>query len=248
MIMPNIIAVPFFLALGAVFGSFGNVLVDRLPANQSLTGRSHCVGCKKTLRAWELIPIISWILLRGRCARCGDHIPVRFTFVEAASALLFLAAAYTASFNLLIAIPVALALWAMLCIALIDYDTQTIPDVLSMIIALCGVALRIQDQTIPLLAVVIGGGFFAIQWLLSRGKWVGSGDVFLGAALGVLLGTWEKTLMMLWFAYVIGMLVIVVLFPFRRFSMNMRVAFGPFLVAGGAIALLTGDRIIDFLF
>ncbi len=246
--MPIVIAVPFFLALGAVFGSFGNVLIDRLPSGQSLTGRSHCVGCRKTLRAWELIPIISWIALRGQCVRCGDSIPARFTLVELGSSVLFLLAAYIASFNVFVAIPACLALWAMLCVALIDYDTQTIPDVLSLIIAVCGVVLRIQDQTIPLLAVLIGGGFFAVQWLMSRGKWVGSGDVLLGAALGVLLGTWELTLLAIWFAYVIGMLTIIALLPFRRLDMNMRLAFGPFLVAGGAIALLVGDDIIAFFF
>ncbi len=246
--MPTVIAVPFFLALGAVFGSFGNVLIDRLPSGQSMTGRSHCVGCGKTLRAWELIPVISWIGLRGHCARCNASIPVRFTLVELASAVLFLVAAYVASFNILVAIPACLALWAMLCIALIDYDTQTIPDVLSIVIALCGVALRLQDQTLPLLAVLIGGGFFGIQWLLSQAKWVGSGDVFLGAAIGVLLGTWDLTLLALWFAYVLGMLTVIALFPFRRLNMNTRMAFGPFLVAGGAIALLVGTDIIALLF
>jgi leader peptidase (prepilin peptidase)/N-methyltransferase len=200
------------------------------------------------LRAWELIPVVSWIALRGRCARCRASIPARFTLVEFASALLFLVAAYIASFNVLVAIPACLALWAMLCIALIDYDTQTIPDVLSIVIALCGAALRIQDQTIPLLAVLIGGGFFGIQWLFSRGKWVGSGDVFLGAALGVLLGTWQLTLLALWFAYVLGMLTVIALLPFRRLNMNMRMAFGPFLVMGGAIALTVGDDIIALFF
>lgn len=246
--MPPVIAVPFFLALGAVFGSFGNVLVDRLPNGESLNGRSHCVGCKKVLRWWELIPVISWVLLRGKCVRCNDAIPARFTMVEAGTALLFLVAAYAASFNILLAVPTSLALWAMLCIALIDYDTQTIPDVLTTVIVVCGIALRVQDQSIPFLAVLIGGGFFGAQWLLSRGRWIGSGDVFLGAALGVLLGTWQCILLALWFAYVLGLAVVAALLPFRRLTADMRMPFGPFIVAGGVIALLAGNRLIDLLF
>lgn len=248
MIMPTVIAVPFFLALGAVFGSFGNVLVDRLPSGISLNGRSHCVGCKNVLRWWELMPVVSWVLLRGKCVRCSDPIPARFTMVEAASALLFLAAVYVTSFNVLLAVPVALALWAMLCIALIDYDTQAIPDVLTAVIVLCGIALRVQDQSVPLLAALIGGGFFGVQWLLSRGRWIGSGDVFLGTALGVLLGTWQLMLLSLWFAYVLGLAVVVILLPFRRLTADTRLAFGPFIVAGGAIALLVGDDLINLLF
>lgn len=229
-------------------GSFGNVLVERLPAGRSLGGRSHCVGCGSVLRVWELVPVFSWCVLRGKCARCKAEIPAVFTVIEAVSGLLFVAALYYGSFDFLIAVPVAYALWAMLCIALIDIRTRTIPDLLSFIVALCGVLLRVQDHHVPLVAVLIGAGFFGLQWIASGGRWVGSGDILLGAALGVLLGTWQLTVLMLWFAYVSGLLFVMVCLPFRKLDLNAHIPFGPFIVLGAALALFFGNRIIAFLF
>jgi leader peptidase (prepilin peptidase) / N-methyltransferase len=248
MILPPWFTVPLFFFVGSVFGSFGNVLVERLPAGQSLGGRSHCADCGKTLRVWELVPMFSWLALRGKCARCHAHIPAVFTLIEAISGLLFVAALSHVSFDPIAALPVALALWAMLCIALCDIRTRTIPDVLTLVVALCGVILRLHDHTLPLLAVAIGAGFFGMQWIVSRGKWVGTGDILLGGALGVLLGTWSLTLLMIWFAYVLGLVFILALLPFRGLNMNARIAFGPFIVLGAAVSLLWGESILQFIF
>jgi leader peptidase (prepilin peptidase) / N-methyltransferase len=246
--LPPVIAVLFFFALGAVLGSFGNVLVERLPTGETLGGRSYCLGCKKTLRVWELVPVLSWCLLRGKCARCKSPIPAVYTIVELISGLLFVVALYYASFDLLTTIPVAVAFWAMFCIALCDMRTRTIPDVLTFIVAVCGVLLRLQDQVLPILPVLIGAGFFGIQWAISRGKWMGSGDILLGGALGILLGTWQLTALMLWLAYILGLLFVLALLPFKKINLNAHIAFGPFIVLGGAIALLFGERIINTVF
>lgn len=229
-------------------GSFGNVLVERLPAGLSLGGRSHCVGCGKVLRVWELVPVFSWCFLGGKCARCKAAIPAIFMIIELISGLLFIAALFYASFDFLIAVPVAYALWALLCIALTDIRTRTIPDVLTLIIAICGVLLRVEDHNLPIVAVLIGGGFFGAQWVISKGKWIGSGDILLGAALGILLGTWQLTLMMLWFAYVLGLVFVLTRFPFKKLDLNAHVAFGPFIVLGAGISLLVGNQILSALF
>jgi prepilin signal peptidase PulO-like enzyme (type II secretory pathway) len=155
---------------------------------------------------------------------------------------------YRASWDPLAAFPVAVALWAMLCIALCDIRTRTIPDILTMIIAVCGILLRLQDHVLPLSAVIIGAGFFGIQWIVSKGKWVGTGDILLGGAFGILLGTWPLTLLMIWFAYVIGLFFVIARLPFRRLDLNARIAFGPFIVLGGALALLWGDAVLGSVF
>lgn len=243
--LPAFIGIPLFFIVGSVLGSFGNVLIERLPTGQSLFGRSHCVGCKNTLRVWELIPVVSWCCLRGKCARCRAAIPGMFTMIECVSGLLFVAAFYAAELNVIRALPMGIALWSMLCIAFIDIQTRTIPDLLTYCIFLCGLLLRAYDHTLPILPLCIGGGFFGVQWILSNGKWVGTGDIFLGAALGMLLGTWPLTVLMLWCAYVLGFLFVLARLPFQPLALNAHIAFGPFIVLGGAIALLYGDWILN---
>lgn len=245
--LPAFIGIPLFFFVGSVFGSFGNVVVERLPLGISLNGRSHCVGCKKNLRVWELVPVVSWCFLRGKCARCKAVIPGVFTIVELISGFLFAMALHYAAFNVFVAIPVAIALWAMLCIALIDIRTRTIPDLLTLMVVACGIALRVYDQVVPLVPIIIGGGFFGAQWIVSRGAWVGSGDIFLGTALGMLLGTWPLTVLMLWLAYVLGLLFVLVRLPFQKLNLNAHIAFGPFIVLGAALSLLYGNWILGLV-
>lgn len=241
------IAYPFFFVLGSVMGSFGNVVADRLPAGTSLSGRSHCEHCRKTLRVWELIPIFSWLFLRGKCARCGAKIPVRFTIIEFLSGLLFVAAAYAGQFVLLPSILLALAFWAMLLITLIDLRTQLIPDVLTLILAVAALGYQLSIGGNPLLAMLICPIFFGIQWAVSRGRWVGSGDVFLSGALGLLLGTWPLTVMGLFFAYVTGALVAVIGLITKKVTRSSHIPFGPFLILGALASFFFGNDILALL-
>src|SRR3989344_3393407 len=100
-----------------------------------------------------------------------------------------------------------------------------------------------NDHIVPIIPIAIGLGFFGLQWIVSRGRWVGSCDILLGGALGMLLGTWQAIVIALWFAYIVGMLTVVIMIPFRTLDLNKHVAFGPFLVLGAVIALFFGDAI-----
>lgn len=242
------IAYPFFFVLGSVMGSFGNVVADRLPTGTSLSGRSHCENCKKTLRIWELIPIFSWLFLRGKCARCGAKIPARFAVIELASGLLFVAAAYVSGFLLIPSILLALAFWAMLLITLVDLRTQLIPDILTIILALAALGYQLSIGGNPLLATLIGPGFFGLQWIASRGKWVGSGDVFLSGALGLLLGVWPLAVMGLFFAYITGALVAVIGLITKKVTRSSHIPFGPFLILGTLVVFFLGNKILALLF
>lgn len=248
-ILPPFILIIFFALTGSCFGSFGNVLVERLPLGSSLGGRSYCVGCRKMLRMWELIPVLSWCFLGGRCARCDASIPLRYTLVECVTALIFISALLLSRFDVSAALLLGIAFWAMLLILVIDLETQLIPDVLTLTLAAAAVALQwTQVGTISLLPALIGFSFLGFQWLVSKGRWIGSGDVLLVAALGLLLLSWQMMALMLWFTYVTGTLWIVVLYLRGKLNLGARIAFGPFLILGAVLTLLLGERIMVMLF
>lgn len=233
----------FAALIGACMGSFGNVLVDRLPSGESLLGRSRCDGCRRVLSPLELVPVFSWAFLRARCRSCGARIPVRVPLVEAFSAVLAAAAFLHAPEEPLRAVSLFLALWALLLIAVVDLRTRTIPDALTLTAFFAAVLYQWSAHgAVPVLAPSIGAAFFAVQWLVSRGRWVGSGDVFLAAAVGMLAGTPEGAVWMILVAYGVGASVAIVLLAFRKLSRGDSVPFGPFLVfAGYAVFLLGSD-------
>jgi leader peptidase (prepilin peptidase)/N-methyltransferase len=237
--------VDFFVAavIGACMGSFGNVLVDRLPAGESILGRSRCDGCAKTLSPLELVPLFSWIFLRGRCRACGSRIPARVPAVEASCAALG-AFALAQAGSVPSAAALFFSLWALLLIAVVDARTKTIPDVLT----LCAFAGAVAYQwfhagAVPVLGPCIAAAFFAVQWLLSRGRWVGSGDVLLAGAIGMLLGTPHAAVWLLLTAYGIGASVAIVLVATKRASRRDMLPFGPFLVIAGYLVFVAAPEL-----
>lgn len=235
-----------FFIVGIVLGSFGNVLIIRLPVCKSIRGRSECPLCHHPLSLVELIPILSYIFLRGRCKHCSAPISIIYPLVELASGLLFLVAAIT-ELSLLTAAFLALALWLLLLITIVDARTKGIPDIFNFPLLLVGVAYSSVAGTNPLSGILMGAGFFAVQWLLSFGRWVGSGDIILAAGIGALLGTWQMTLVMLFFAYVLGALIASVLLLTGKVNRKSHLAFGPFLALGAVLTLLFGEPMITVM-
>lgn len=237
-----------FGLIGLVLGSFGNVLIARLPTDVSIGGRSKCPYCGRILPPRELIPVLSYLLLEGRCAGCKRRISVQYPMVEIASTLLFITAFYLFPFDILSAGLMAVGLWALLLIAVTDARTQSIPDILSIIVGLCGVLLHFIQGDIGVIAPLIGLGWFGAQWLLSRGTWVGSGDIILAVAMGFFVGTWQLMLVALMLAYVTGAAWVTGMLLMGNTKPGQSVAFGPFLVLGTLIASLWGNQILGFLF
>jgi len=237
----------FLFILGAAFGSFGNVLVLRMPKNESINGRSHCPHCGHMLSAWELIPIVSFIMLRGKCRSCSKPIAWQYPLVEFVTGLLFLLAGWWSGFLVPESILLGLVFWAMLLIALIDARTQMIPDAFTVMLLICAVAYRLLLHSLAFDGALVALIFFGGQWLFSRGQWVGSGDVFLAVALGFLLGSWEHLLLGLMAAYIIGALYVSVLLGLGTMKRSQHVAFGPFLVIGALIAFLYGDKVLKVM-
>jgi leader peptidase (prepilin peptidase) / N-methyltransferase len=229
--------------IGVCVGSFGNVLIDRLPAGRTILGRSRCDGCNRTLTPSELVPIASWVYLRGRCRSCASSITVRVPFVELVSGVMAVAAVVFAG-SYITAAFFFIALWALLLIAVIDARTGTIPDLLTCIAFIAATLFQwFTLGVVPIVAPLIAAGFFFAQWSYSRGRWVGSGDIALAAVIGMLIGTTQGVVWMLLFAYIIGATVAIVLLLTRCLSRKDTIPFGPFLVAAGYAVLFLGETL-----
>src|SRR5262245_49725554 len=185
------IAIAAAALFGTLIGSFLNVVVHRLPRGESLLGRSRCPQCGAQVRTFDNVPIVSWLVLRGRCRDCDAPIPVRYPLVEASTGALCAAVvALKWDDSLAIALGLTLVLF-LVPIALIDYDIQKIPNKLVGPAAAIGLAfgLALDIGFVPeqLIAAAAGGAFFLAAALLKPGG-MGMGDVKLVIAMGILLG------------------------------------------------------------
>jgi leader peptidase (prepilin peptidase)/N-methyltransferase len=245
------------LLLGLALGSFGNVLIHRVPLGQSLLRPgSHCPGCARPIRAWENIPLLSWVLLRGRCAGCGMAISVRYPLVEALVAGLFvlLALRWPLEGAMFHYMPFVLLL---VVLAFVDWDTFRLPNPLVLALALSGAlstlaaalflpdARDILDPAGAGLGLLAGfGSLYAVRqlsrWWLKGQEGLGFGDVKLMGAAGVYLG-WERTLLAIFLACVAGLLLAL---PVQRLKGSREIPFGPWLALGCLLALFIGDRIL----
>lgn len=238
--------------IGLVLGSFGSLIVGRVPKAESIGGRSHCPQCHATLGPIDLVPVLSFLALRGRCRRCKAAISWRYPLLELASAGIFVGVFWVWPLPLPASMLLGVCLWLLLLIAVIDAEYQGIPDVLNIALLVCAVALCFVPSNFILApiefgAVVLPVAFFSAQWLLSHGRWVGSGDIILGAGIGALMRTWWLTFAALAFAYIIGAVVASVLMLTGKKSRSDHIAFGPFLAIGTVAALLLEDIIRGIL-
>lgn len=228
----------FVFILGAIIGSFLNVVIYRYHTGKTVGGRSECLTCGKTLGARELIPIASFIFQRGRCRKCGARISFQYPLVEVTTGLLFLLA-YTlhpAPYNLLY---YGVTVSILMVIVVYDIRHTIIPD--SFAYAFAALAflygLLVPPVGISLLWFVLSGPFlaapFAFLWFISQGRWMGLGDAKLALGIGWFLG-WYAGISALILAFWIGAAVgISLLFlKGKRFTMKSEIPFGPFLVLG----------------
>lgn len=239
---------------GVLLGSFLNAWIYRTrTSNLSiLRGRSVCARCKKTLRAIDNVPILSFFLLKGLCRWCKKPISKQYPIIEAATSLVFLFIAWhhikTGMGAIEIVRDSAIA-YFLIFVFVYDYLYQEIWDRATTIPALIYIpfALYFSWDTWQslLLGAVIGAGFFYLQFTLSKGRWVGGGDVRLGFFMGVILGT-PKIILALLLAYVIGAFWSVFLILTKRKTIKDVTAFGTYLTLGTFISLLFGEAIIEF--
>jgi leader peptidase (prepilin peptidase) / N-methyltransferase len=233
---------------GLLVGSFLNVVVYRLPRDESLMHpRSRCPSCETQLRAVDNIPVVSWLALRGRCHHCKAPISARYPLVELSTAVLYAAVVATQDDAARIVLGLLLVT-ALVPITLIDIDLRIIPNRITgpaAVAALVAVAVLDTDFLVEaIVAGIAGGGFFLIAALLyPRG--MGMGDVKLAGVLGLYLGRAVAPAILI--ALVSGVLVGAAIIV-RKGAVEGRktaVPFGPFLALGGMIAFFVGNELVD---
>jgi len=233
--------------LGVVLGSFGNVLIARIPKQQAITGRSRCPSCRHELGVKDLVPLFSYFFLRGRCSYCGTPISPQYPIVEMLSGFIFVLSGLHVGVLNIQSVLLVLSLWLLLLIAVIDSNTQGIPDVLSFPFVLSAFLFHLVSGPFNLWAPFLAALFFALQWAVSGQKWVGSGDIILAAGIGFLVSRLELVLVFLFAAYVSGSIVATFLLLTKKKKRTDHLSFGPFLLLGTLCALLWGDLWMSLL-
>lgn len=260
--------------VGLLVGSFLNVVIYRLPKimerewqtqcaelNQTSlpevsrytlsVPRSACPGCGHRITALENIPVMSYLWLRGKCAECRTHISVRYPVVEAITGIL---TAITASYfgYGLAAIAAIVFIWILIALTFIDFDTQLLPDSLTLPLLWLGLLVNIQATFVPLHTAVIGAmagylSLWSIYWLfkLITGKeGMGYGDFKLLAAIGAWLG-WSMLPIVILLSSAVGAIVGIILIIVAKQGRSIPIPFGPYLAGGGLIALFWGKDILE---
>ena len=243
---------------GVCVGSFLNVVIYRVPLGMRLDKpSSHCTTCDYELRWYDNIPVISYMMLGGRCRKCRQRISFRYTAVEIANMLLWLLSVYLFwdagdTSAIVFTVMAALCSSVLICVFFIDLEHMLVFDRFVIILAALGVASTIFDGQYLWYSHLIGAavgflffyGVYAFFYYVRKKEAIGGGDIKLALAMGFLLG-WERLVLSLFIAFVSGALVLVILARLRKDDEGSEYPFAPFLCVGFATALFFGKTIID---
>lgn len=249
----------FLFILGTAFGSFFNVLIDRLPNEESIMGRSHCDHCRHKLGPFDLIPVVSYLVLRGKCEYCGKKISFVNTLVEILTGVLFVVTwialptvgmVHELSLQILFFQKI-LYLGIISCLIVVffaDAKYRIIPDSIQVVFFLLSLLLTFSlgftskillDRVIASFGVMLPILFL---FLVTKGRGMGFGDVKFAFSMGLLLGL-RNGFIALYLAFIFGALFGLVTIMFGKNSLKSKIAFGPFLVLGLCSLLFFGDKV-----
>jgi len=253
---PEILILFFALMFGLILGSFLTVCIHRLPQGMSIVRpASSCPSCETPIHFYDNIPVVSYLLLRGRCRHCGHGISPRYPLVEILTGLLSLALAlrYGPGWTYFLTLAFVSAL---LTVSFIDLQHQIIPDVISLPGILVGLAVSftpwgLVPWTDAALGAVLGGGsLLAVAWgyrLVSGKEGMGLGDVKLLAMIGAWMG-WKELPFIILIASLAGILIGGTALVVSRKGLRVRIPFGPFLSLAAVLVFFFGPRIRDVYF
>jgi leader peptidase (prepilin peptidase) / N-methyltransferase len=244
----------FVFIFGLVFGSFLNCLVYRLETGKSfLRGRSFCPNCLHLLSWRDLLPVFSFILLRGKCRYCRKAISLQYPLLETAAGLLFVLTVFYFSFDFLFSFFYLIFSCFLIVIFVYDLKHYIIPDrviypaiVLAFLYQLIeGTGSLAGIGRYSLFSAVGAAAFFLSVVLVSHGRWMGVGDIKLAFLMGLLLG-WPNILVALFLAFFIGAVVGLGLMVSGQKGLKSEIPFGPFLVTGTFLALFWGSQLLSW--
>lgn len=244
--------VPYVLFIFGLFlGSFLALLGWRLPKRKAVVwGRSRCDGCGRTLAWYELLPVLSFVWLGGKCRRCGQALSILYPASEVVcgAGLAYLYQTFGPSLPFLFG---AIIFCSFIVLAVADILYQILPDGAVFVSGAATLGLLLSLQTpapvfgLHLLVGVCAALFFAALWAITRGRGMGLGDVKLAFVLGLLLG-YPAIIVGLYVAFLTGAAVGVILIITRQLKLKSKIAFGPFLLLGSSVAFVWGDAMIGF--
>lgn len=272
-----LITLAALLFLGLCLGSFINAVVwrtkqqaqsSKLRAKNSknfsiLTGRSQCPSCGHELGARDLVPVLSWLALRGHCRYCHEPISWQYPLVELATALLFIGSYYfwpggvygVGEWALLLTwLGVSVGLLALL---VYDFKWMLLPNKIiysTLVVAVAGRLVyligfephKLRALGAWALSIAVASGIFWFIFMISKGKWIGYGDVRLGLITGTVLANPAKSFLMIFLASILGTLFVLPALLLGKKSATSKLPFGPFLIASTAIVVIFGQTIIDW--
>lgn len=255
----------FIFILGLLWGSFLNVCIYRLPLNQSVSyPNSQCTTCKHTLNIVDLIPLVSWLFLKGKCRYCNEQISKRYIVVELLTGILFIGVYLILGWDLELVRACSLISF-LIVITYIDYDYQLILNKVLSAMGLFGIFIHVLFKSIEpihtygqtliglpvdgldlLLGFFLGGGLLFLIMVLSHGG-MGGGDVKFAAVLGLWFG-WQYCLLILFIAFLLGGLIGTVLIIAQIKGRKDYIAFGPFIAVAALISYIYGAEFLRLYF
>jgi leader peptidase (prepilin peptidase)/N-methyltransferase len=252
--MPLDIVAVALVVVGLMVGSFLNVCIYRIPERRSVVSpRSRCAACDRALEWYENIPVVSYVVLRGRCRTCGARISLQYPIVELLTAALFVVEYYVVGVSPLLAVRIAFGCVLIVLFA-IDLEHQLLPNVITLPALCAGLAASIflpPGLRDALIGALVGGGILfliaEVYFRVRHEEGMGMGDVKMLAMIGAFLG-WKLTILTLILASVGGSLAGVLLLVTQRGNLKAAIPFGTFLAAGALVASLYGEPLVAWYF
>lgn len=252
------LAIMFFL-FGIIFGSFFNACIYRIPLGIPVGGRerSKCMKCGHPIAGYDNIPLLSYIILRGKCRHCKQRFSIRYFFVELLTGLLWLECFFawgTTPWGILTALTYCIFISVLIIITFIDIDHGIIPDIISLpgipiFFVLTWIFIPTMTWWNSLLGIIVGGGILlgvSIAYkIVTKRDGMGGGDVKLLAMIGAVVG-WKGILFTIFVSAVVGTVAGIILMLKNRKSLSLSMPYGPFLALGAVLYIFFGDMIFSW--
>lgn len=240
--------------LGSAIGSFLNVVIDRSARSETLLGRSYCDHCKATLSSVDLVPIVSFVGLEGRCRRCRKKISWQYPFVEALSGSLFAFTFYQLSvssgLSLYLLLYFLFLISIFIVVAAIDLKFNLIPTTFVFLASAIALFYNYIFLSSPVFiehvaSAFLLGLFFFVLFAVTKGRGMGSGDIPLAFLIGMVLG-WPNSIAAIFLAFTSGALISIILVLVGKKGLKQTIPFGPFLVTTAVVVMFWGDKIVNY--